>query len=158
MNLNRLVRVWGAVALIALGGLIQTVAFVRRVDVRGVVRGEVQSDLSEHDRRFAELRERLADETTVGYLTPLPLAKLLSDPIQSAFFFEAQYSLAPVLVVANIAQPRVVADLQALAYFSAVFEADDGDVMLVLPTVDMGALTLEANLRQDVLLFRRKQP
>lgn len=152
------VRVCTAAALIAFGGLIQTVAFVRRVDIGGVLRGEAESDLSEHDRRFAALRERVASETSVGYLTPLPITRLIADPIQAAFFFQAQYSLAPVPVVANISPPRVIADLQALAHFSAVFEADDGDVMIVLPTVDMGALRLEVNPRQDVLLFRRKQP
>jgi hypothetical protein len=152
------VRVCTAAALIALGGLVQTVAFVRRVDIGGVLGGEVQSDLSEHDRRFAKLRERLASETSVGYLVPLPITKLIANPIQAAFFFQAQYSLAPVQVVATISPARVIADLQALAHFSAVFEADDGDVMIILPTVDMGALRLEENLRQDVLLYRRKQP
>lgn len=151
-------RVWIAVALIVLGGLVQTAAFVSRVDVGDVLRGEAQSDVSDHDSRFAELRKRLSGETAVGYLTPLPRKRLLADPIQAAFFFEAQYSLAPILVVPGISQPHVIADLQALAHFSAVFEADDGDVILVLPTVDMSALALEKNLRQDVLLFRRRQP
>lgn len=152
------VRVWIAVALIAFGAVIQTAAFVRRIDVGAVLRGDAQSDLSDHDRRFAKLSEKLAGETTVGYLIPLPRSRLLADPIQAAFFFEAQYSLAPILVIPGISQPHVIADLQALAHFSAVFEAEDGDVMLFLPTVDMNSLTLEENLRQDVLLYRRREP
>jgi len=148
-------RIWAASALFVLAGVVHTVAFFNRVDVEGVLQEQVQSDVSDHDRRFAKLKPKLSGETTIGYLTPLAPAVLQSDPIQASFFFQAQYSLAPLLVVPNITPPRVVADLQALAHLSAVFEADDGDVLLLLPTVDMASLKLEENLREDILLYRR---
>jgi hypothetical protein len=63
--------------------------------------------IAAYESRFDELRDALPARGTIGYATDRPPEEIFSDPAATAFFYVAQYALAP-LVVANDPEREVV--------------------------------------------------
>ena len=63
--------------------------------------------IAAYESRFDDLKDALPARGIVGYAADTPSKKLFSDPRGTAFFYVAQYALAP-LIVANDRERELV--------------------------------------------------
>jgi hypothetical protein len=63
--------------------------------------------IAAYESRFDELRDALPARGIVGYATDVPPEKIFTNPKATAFFYVAQYALAP-LIVANDPERELV--------------------------------------------------